>query len=67
MERVRTPQLTRALVFGVTMGLLTTTIPRAAAASKQAPVFRLQLFSGATLSSEELKGKVVVIRFLASW
>lgn len=37
------------------------------AAPEKAPAFTLKLFSGRRLSSEELKGKVVIIRFLASW
>ncbi len=44
--------------------------PVAAAAPAErevAPSFRLRLLDGTTLKSEELEGKVVVLRFLASW
>lgn len=37
------------------------------AAGQEAPPFHLQLYGGGTLSSDSLRGKVVVLHFWASW
>ena len=41
--------------------------PIAQARGEQAPQFRMGLLSGGTLSLEELRGKPVVVNFMASW
>ena len=41
--------------------------PIAQARGEQAPQFRLALLNGGTLSLEELRGKPVVVNFMASW
>ncbi|MGC8838365.1 MAG: TlpA family protein disulfide reductase [Anaerolineae bacterium] len=37
------------------------------AVGQQAPAFRLDLYGGGTLTSESLRGKVVVLHFWGSW
>lgn len=59
------------LVLGVVLGIGVTllAVPAHAAGSAgwKAPAFTLKLFNGGELDSKTLTGKVVVVRFLASW
>lgn len=76
MESVRTrPGLRRwlwtpSLVLVLTTGagaLLAGAVAPGEAAPEKAPAWTLTLFSGEVLRSADLQGKVVIIRFLASW
>lgn len=52
-----------AAVFGVTLARQNTSQPT----SGQAPEFRLTTFDGETFNLSDLRGKVVVVNFWASW
>lgn len=70
MASLRTWLLARSLVLVVMMGICALLVGYASvgqAAPEKAPAFTLKLLSGDKLHSQELKGKVVIIRFLASW
>jgi len=58
-----------ALVIAFWMGVTLLAMPAYAAGSAgwKAPAFTLKLFSGGQLDSRTLTGKIIVVRFLASW